>query len=194
MPNLDFYFDFSSPWAYLAATRIERLAADAGSTLAWKPIDLARVRALVERPDAPPPCAAQFAYMVSDIQRWARRYGVAVGMPVQASTNPVLRGCFFARDAGCETRYIHRVFRARWAESADLDDAAVIQAIAEDCGLDTAAFRDAVASEASAALLEANCQEAAGRGVFGVPTIFVDDEMFWGNDRLDFVAEALATT
>ena len=191
MPRVDFYFDFASPWAYLASTRIERLCAERGATFAWRPIDLARVRALVERPDAPPPCAAQFAYAVADIQRWARRYGVTVAMPAQASTNPALCGCFLARDMGCEARYIHRVFQARWAESEALDDDAVLQAIAADCAMEADTLRRAMAGEDTADRLEQTCRDAAERGVFGVPTIFVGDEMFWGNDRLDFVAEAL---
>lgn len=191
MPQVDFYFDFASPWAYLACTRMERLCADHGATLAWKPIDLARVRELVERPDGPSPCAAQFAYMVTDIQRWAQRYGVRVGMPVQASTTPALLGCFLARDMGDEARYIRRVFQSRWMDSEDLADDAVIQAIAADCAMDADTLRRAMAGDDTADRLESTCQEAASRGVFGVPTIFVDDDMYWGNDRLDFVAEAL---
>lgn len=192
MAHVDFYFDFASPWAFLASTRIERLCADHGATLAWKPIDLPRVRELVERPDAPSPCAAQFANMVADIQRWAQRYGVTVGMPVQAPTHPALCGCYLARDMNAEARYIHRVFQSRWADSEDLADDAVIQAIAADCGMEADTLRRAMAGEDTAERLESTSQEAADRGVFGVPTIFVDAEMFWGNDRLDFVTEALA--
>ncbi len=192
MATVDFYFDFASPWAYLASTRMEALCADHGATLVWHPIDLARVRALVERPDNPPACPAQFAHVIADVGRWAERYGVRVSMPVQASTNPALVGCALALDADKEAAYIHRVFQARWADGEDLAEAAVQQKIAADVGLETDAMLAALRGDGDGARLEATCQAAATRGVFGVPTTCIGEDLFWGNDRLDFAAEALA--
>ena len=192
MATVDFYFDFGSPWAYLASTRIEALSAEHGATLVWHPMDLARVKTLVERPDNPPPCSAQFANVVADVTRWSERYGVRVQMPVQAGTNPALVGCFIAREAGQEAAYIHRVFKARWADGEDLAEPGVQKQIAADVGLESDAMLAALRGDGDQTSLEAGCQEAAGRGVFGIPTTCIGDELFWGNDRLDFVAEALA--
>lgn len=191
MATVDFYFDFQSPWAYLASTRIERLCAEHATPLNWWPVELDRVKELVGRETVPyDPVTMQ--YVAVDVQRWAHRYGVPVSMPVRVPTTPVLRGCFLARDAGCAVPYIHRVFRAYWGDGEDLSDETVIRAIAADCGLEADVLFRAFAGEDTADRLDANNRAAADRGVFGVPMIFVDEAMFWGNDRLDFVAEALA--
>lgn len=193
MPTVDFYFDFQSPWAYLASTRIETLCAGHGASLRWHPVELERVRELCEhqvRAYSP----VQLRYLQRDIVRWAQWLEVPIAMPTIVSTTPVLRGCFFARDAGREAAYIHRVFRARWGVGEDLSDEDTLRAVAADCSLDADALVGACAGGGETAQrLEAANRDAAGRDVFGVPMTFVGDEPFWGNDRLDFVERALAT-
>lgn len=193
MATVDFYFDFQSPWAYLASTQMEALCAQHGATLHWRPVELESVRTQTDR-EAAPYSPGQLRYLGADITRWAQRYGVRWSMPVVVSTTPALRGCFLARDAGCEAAYIHRVFRARWADGADLSDETVLREVAADCGLPFDTLWPALDGDAGADRLDLANGEAAGRGVFGVPMTFVDEAMFWGNDRLDFVAEALAGT
>lgn len=189
--QLEFFFDFISPWAYLASTRVEPLAADCGTTVRWIPVELERVKTLTERETVPyTPVFMQ--YVTRDVMRWAERYGVRVSMPVVVPTTPLLHGFFFAEAAGTVPAYVHRVFQSRWGRGKDLSDETVLRSIATDCGLNVQAFISATTAEPNAVKLEANCRAAAERGVFGVPTCAVGDEIFWGNDRLDFVAEALA--
>ena len=196
MATVDFCFDFQSPWAYFASTQIEAICTQHGAALQWQPVELERLRALTQHTTVPYSDVVM-NYLMQDAARWAQRYGVPLASPITVSSTPALRGCFHARNMGCEAAYIHRVFRSRWADRQDLSDEATIRAIATDCGLDYDALRSSMADPDAAgsrhADLEGANEAAAARGVFGVPTTVIDTALFWGNDRLDFVAEALAT-
>jgi len=189
--TLDFYFDFISPWAYLASTQVERIAATHDTTVRWIPVKLERIRELTERETAPyTPTFMQ--YTTKDLLRWAQRYKVQVNLPIDVPTTSLLHGYFYAESQDRASAYIHRAFQSRWANSDDVSDEAVLRAIATDSGLDADAFLAATTDSANAERLEANSAAAAALGIFGVPTCAVGDEIFWGNDRLDFVEEALA--
>jgi 2-hydroxychromene-2-carboxylate isomerase len=132
--------------------------------------------------------------MPQDMARWVRRYGIPFAgnphFPMQTLT--ALRAALAAQDAGVFPKYHAALFHAAWGEPANLGDAAVLRDVIAKAGLDPEPLLAAAASEPLKARLKANTDEAVTRGAFGAPTFFVGDEMFFGNDRLDFVAEALA--
>ena len=193
MATLEFFYDFVSPYSYLASTRVEAEVARVGGKLRFRPFLLGGVfnatgnKAPIENP-------AKGRHLATDVGRWAKRLGVPFAWPSQFPLLTVLplRAAFAAEKAGVLVPYTHAVFRAYWAEGRDISNPAVLQEVATRAGLDGATlvaeapnFKDA---------LKAQTQEAVDRGSFGAPTFFVGEEMFIGNDRLDFAIEALADT
>ena len=190
MATLEFFYDFVSPYSYLASTRVEEVARRTGATLRWRPFLLGGVfKATGNR--SPIETVAKGRHMWTDLERWSRRLGVPLRRPqtFPVSSLLALRAALAADKKGALVPYTHAVFRAYWAEGRDVASPAVLTAIVNEAGLDGAALV-ALAPEHKAALA-ANTEEAVARGAFGAPTFFVGDEMFIGNDRLDFVEEAL---
>ncbi len=190
MAELEFFYDFVSPYSYLASSRVEALAARAHAAVRFRPFLLGGVfKATGNR--APIEVVAKGRHMWVDLERWARRLAVPFRRP---ETFPVasilaLRAAFAAERAGRLVPYTHAVFRAFWGEGRDIADPQVLAAVASSAGLDGPAVV-AAAPEFKAALA-ANTQEAVDRGTYGAPTFFVGGELFVGNDRMDFVEEAL---
>jgi len=191
MADLEFFYDFVSPYSYLASTRVEAEARKVGGSVRFRPFLLGGVfKATGNR--APLETPAKFAHMWTDLGRWARRLGVPLERP---STFPVLtilplRAAFAAEKAGALVPYTHALFRAYWAEGKDISNAKVLEEVAAKAGLDGPALVAEAPSYKEA--LVRQTQEAVDRGAFGAPTLFVGSEMFVGNDRLDFAVEALA--
>jgi 2-hydroxychromene-2-carboxylate isomerase len=191
MATLEFFYDFVSPYSYLASTRVEAEVARVGGTVRFRPFLLGGVfNATGNR--APIETAAKGTHMVTDLGRWARRLGVPFTWPAKFPVLTVLplRAAFAAEKAGQLVPFTHAVYRAYWAEGKDISDPAVVEAAARGAGLDGAAL--VAAAPAFKDALKAQTQEAIDRGSFGAPTFFVGQEMFIGNDRLDFALEALA--
>jgi 2-hydroxychromene-2-carboxylate isomerase len=129
-----------------------------------------------------------------ELRRWAERYGVTFRSnphPFLANTITLMRGAVAAQKEGNFALYHDLVLKAVWAEALDLGDAAVRARLLERTGFTPAAFAAAIEAQEVKDELRRNTEEAVARGVFGAPTIFVGDEMFWGNDRFDFVEETL---
>jgi len=190
MATLEFFYDFTSPYSYLASTRVEAVAARAGARVRWRPFLLGGVlKATGNR--APIEVPAKGKYMLRDLQRWADRLGVPYRFPDVFPIPSILAlRCALAAEAkGKLVPFSHAVFRAAWGEGRDIAQPEVLAAIAGAVGLDGAAIV-ASAPEFKQALV-AHTQEAVDRGAFGAPALFVGDELFVGNDRLDFVEEAL---
>lgn len=203
MRELEFYFDFSSPWTYMAFTRVEALCADTGARLVWKPFYVAAVFREVNHNVAKMrrnPVEAKRAYYWADMQRWAQRLGITIGRPpvYGGGSSPLnsaraLRGALIALDNGRIAEYAGAVFQAYWEALRDVSEMKVLCDIAAGSGLDPAEFRARVNSDDYRNRLKANTDELMARGGFGTPTFFVNREtMFFGNDRLDFVREALS--
>jgi 2-hydroxychromene-2-carboxylate isomerase len=197
MARLEFFFDCSSPWTYLAFHRIEVLAAENGAALEWRPFLVGGVfntvnRSVYEQREHPVPAKAR--YYLKDLQDWARYYRLRIGSPPVFPVNSVkaMRGCFVALEEQCLPAYARAVFEAYWGELEDISQDAVLGRIAQRVGLDSAAFFAKINAAAYKDKLRANTDELIARGGFGSPTMFIDgDDMYFGNDRLLLVGEAL---
>jgi 2-hydroxychromene-2-carboxylate isomerase len=188
--TLEFFYDFVSPYSYLASTRVEEVARRAGAQVRFRPFLLGGVfKATQNR--APLETPAKFAHMKVDLQRWARRLGVPLAFPATFPFGSILalRAALAAERDGKLVPFTHAVYRAAWAEGKDIAVPEALAAVLEAAGLDGQRLV-AAAPDHKAALI-AQTDEAVQRGAFGAPTFFAGPEMFVGNDRLDFVEEAL---
>lgn len=191
MATLEFFYDFVSPYSYLASTRVEAEAARVGGTVRFRPFLLGGVFVATGN-RAPIDTPAKGRHLATDLGRWAARLGIPFTWPAKFPVSTVLamRTAFAAEKAGKLVPFTHAMYRAYWAEGRDLSDPAVIAEVAGKVGLDGAALLADAPNHKEA--LKAQTQEAIDRGSFGAPTFFVGQEMFVGNDRLDFAVEALA--
>jgi len=189
MPTLEFFYDFVSPYSYLASTRIEDLAARTGADLRWRPFLLGGVfKATGNR--APIETVAKGRAMWIDLERWSSRMEVPLRRPTTFPFSPILAlRAALAAPPEALPALSHAVFRAAWADGRDIAAPAVLGAILGEAGLDGAALVAAAPGQKEA--LAAQTQEAVDRGAYGAPSLFVGSELFTGNDRLDFVEEAL---
>lgn len=190
--TLEFCFDFISPYTYLAWTQIEDLARRTGAKLVYRPVFLGGI--FKETGNHPPLDIAKKAqYLPKDVQDWATHYGVPVSYPSSFPFNSVraMRGALVAEREGRLAEYAREGFRACWAEGKDLGDPEVLGGVAEAAGLDREKFLAAIEEPEIKEALKARTAEAVERGAFGLPTFFIDGEMFWGNDRLVLVEARL---
>jgi 2-hydroxychromene-2-carboxylate isomerase len=193
--QIEFFFDFGSPTSYLAYTQLPKIAAAAGAELIWRPMLLGGVFKATGNA-SPVTVPAKGRWMNQDIARWARRYGVtfAFNPHFPINTLTLMRGAvgLQMRRPADFARYVDAVYRAMWEAPCNLADPAVLAETLQRAGFDAAAFTALVNDAEVKAKLVANTEEAVARGVFGAPTMFVGEQMFFGQDRLDFVREALA--
>jgi 2-hydroxychromene-2-carboxylate isomerase len=190
----EFYFDFGSPSAYLAYTQLPKIAAACGAQIIWRPMLLGGVFKATGN-QSPVLIEAKGKWMWGDLDRWARRYGVPLARNPHfiINTLTLMRGAagYQMHEPARFLPYVEAMFRAMWVEPCNLGDLAVVAATLQRSGFDAAAFAAMVADPAVKAKLIANTEDAVARGVFGAPTVFVGGEMFFGQDRLEFVREAL---
>jgi 2-hydroxychromene-2-carboxylate isomerase len=197
MATLEFFFDCSSPWTYLAFHKVEEVARNARAELVWRPFLVGGVfnsvnPSVYEARKAPVPAKAR--YYGKDLADWARLYGLAIGQPPVFPVNSVkaMRGAFVALDHGVLPAYARAVFEAYWGDLADISQDSVLEPIAARAGLDRSEFTAKIAHPAYKEKLRASTEELIARGGFGSPTMFVDrDDMYFGNDRLALVRDAL---
>ncbi len=192
--TVEFYFDFGSPYSYLAYKALPGIAAAQGAEILWRPMLLGGVFKATGN-HSPVDIPAKSQWLHQDLQRWAKRYGAVFRnnphFPV--NTLVLMRGATGLQMRGTDFgKYVEAMFRAMWEEARNLGDPAEIAAVLRQAGFDAEAFLALVNDAEVKEKLKKNTEEAVARGVFGAPTFFVGDEMFWGQDRLDFVAEALA--
>ena len=194
MKPFEFWFDFGSPASYLAWTQVPKIEADCAAHASYHPMLLGGVFQATGN-HSPATIPAKGAYTFTDFDRFARRYGV----PLNRNPHFPINTLMLMRGAtGVQLRqparfmpYCGAVFRAIWVESRNLNDPATAGAVLQAAGFDAQALL-AMTQEAEVKdRLKAVTQQAIDRGVFGAPTFFVGDQMFWGQDRLDFVREAL---
>ena len=194
MPKaVEFFYDYASPFSYLADCQLPGIAARCGAEIIYRPAILG-VLIVESGNQAPPSVPAKLAYMNADMRRWATRLNVPFvanpAFPVRSIM--LMRAALIAQDSGVFAPFHQAMWRAMWQEAANLADPAVVADVLTRAGLDAEAILRGTQDERIKARLKANCDEALARGAFGLPTFFVGDEMFFGNDRLDFVEAALA--
>lgn len=199
MARIEFFFDCSSPWTYLAFTRIQPLAARYGAAVEWRPILVGGVFNAVNRQayalrEYLFSDERRLRYFMKDLQDWADLAGLRIGWPDfhPANAVKVMRGCLVAGDQGLLLPFAQGVFEAYWGRQEDISDDGVLAAIAGKVGLEASAYFAAIAEQACKDRLRANTDELIDRGGFGSPTIFIDgDDMYFGNDRLEVIANRL---
>jgi len=198
MAAVEFFFDCSSPWTYLAFYNVQPLAAELGAGIVWRPILVGGVfNAVNDRiyRDRAEPVPAKDAYLAKDLRDWARFSGLDIRWkPSIFPINSVraMRGCIVAGQQDRLVQHARLVFEAYWRDDQDIASDAVLSQIAAECGLDPAAYLDAIGSDAVKQQLRDNTDELVRRGGFGSPTMFIGGaDMYFGNDRLPLVREAL---
>ena len=193
--TVDFYFDFGSPAAYLAYTQLPKLAADTGATVAWKPMLLGGVFQATGN-HSPVTIPAKGKYVFKDFARFAQRYGVPLNPNPHFPINTIT---LMRAAVGLQMRndprfgeFLQAMFKSIWVDRKNMNDPATVGAVWQEAGFDAAAMLAMCSEQPVKDQLKADTQAAVERGIFGAPTLFVGDKMFWGQDRLDFVREALA--
>jgi len=196
---IDYYLSPSSPWTYLGHARFVALAKRHGAKINVKPVDLGGSIFPVtgglpvhERPKA------RQNYRLVELERWSRYLGIPLNVqpryfPVAgALAARMIVAAGLAQSADRALDLAGRVLAAVWAEERDIADAQTLAAIAAAAGLDAAQVAARASSEEAASCYRANTGEALARGVFGAPSYIYRDELFWGQDRLEFLDRALA--
>jgi 2-hydroxychromene-2-carboxylate isomerase len=190
--ELEFFFDYGSPFSYLADTQLKGLAERTSARVLYRPMLLGGVFKETGN-SSPIAIEAKRKYMMADLERWAKHYGVP---PLHNAHFPIntirlMRGAVAAERLGIFPAYHRAIYDAFWRDGLNLGDAAVVRGVLERAGLD--AERIVAVSEEHAVkdALRVSTETAVARGAFGAPTFFVGDRMFWGNDRLMFVEQAL---
>jgi 2-hydroxychromene-2-carboxylate isomerase len=187
--NLEFFYDYVSVYSYLADSQLGKLD---GADIVYRPMLLGAVmQATGNRP--PATIEAKRRYLHADIAGWARRYQLPLTMNPLFPQNTLnaLRLALLAEREGAFAAIHRRLFDAMWVEQRNLADDTVLATLAADAGLDPGTAMQGIAEQAIKDRLKANTDEAVARGAFGAPTFFVDGRMFFGNDRFDFIREAL---
>lgn len=198
MATLEFFFDCSSPWTYLAFSRVEALAARAGVEIDWRPILVGGVfnavnESVYEARANPHPVKGR--YYVKDLQDWARYCGIEIGRPPVFPVRSVdaMRAAIVAQDEGRLPTFAWATFRSYWGELKDISQPDVLADVCAASGLNWDAVSRRIKDDDVKGRLRANTEELIARGGFGSPTMFVNKtDMYFGNDRLPLVEAALA--
>jgi 2-hydroxychromene-2-carboxylate isomerase len=195
---IEFFFDCSSPWTYLAFHNIQPLVASMKVPIHWRPILVGGVFNSVNPSvyaSRENPVPAKRDYMLKDLQDWARSSGLKIVMPPKVfpvNSVKAMRGCLWLEPQGQLVPFATAVFEAYWGRDEDISQDAVLAGICQQCGIDVEAFKAGITEPAVKEQLKANTDELIRRGGFGSPTIFVNgSDMYFGNDRLSLVVEAL---
>lgn len=196
MPKMaTFYYDLSSPYSYLTATQLESLSEKTGATIQWRPVVLGAIFKSTGNV-MPASVQAKAQYMFSDLERWRKYYDVPFRFnpyfPVNAMT--LHRAIVAVQKQHGEASGIllsKIAFDAVWARSLNITEPDVITSLIDEAGFDGEAILATTSTDEIKMALRQNTQTAIDAGVFGAPSIVVDGELFWGNDRLHFVEEAL---
>jgi 2-hydroxychromene-2-carboxylate isomerase len=200
---IEFFFDCSSPWTYLAFHNIQPLAKEFAQEIVWRPILVGGIFNTINPSvyaQREHPVEAKLAYQKKDMADWARSAGLAIKMrPTVFPVNSVkaMRGCIFlGQDSLTQmVPFARAVFEIYWGEDQDISQDAVLAEICRRTNVDAETFFAGIGQQAIKDQLKANTDEVMARGGFGSPTIFLDrTDMYFGNDRLPLLREALART
>lgn len=189
---VEFLFDFGSPTSYLAYKQLPKIVARHGARIVWTPILLGAVFKATGN-SSPVMVPLKARYMNADLARFAKRYGVVLNFNTHFPVNtlPLMRGAIAYQTTNQFDIYVNAMFDAMWAHPRNLNDQAEIARVLNDIGIEPDDFLARIDRPDVKEKLKANTEGAVARGVFGAPTFFVDGDMFFGQDRLDFVEEKL---
>jgi 2-hydroxychromene-2-carboxylate isomerase len=197
MPAIDYFFTLSSPFAYLGHRAFLDLAARHGAEVRYRPVALPTVFEHTGGVPLPQRPKARQDYRFVELRRWRDRRGVPLNLrPKHFPTNPTLadRAAIALAEAGADPAgYMEAVFRALWAEERDIADRAVLAELLQAAGQDAGAVLEAAESDSMAAIHKANTDAAIAGCVIGAPTYVLEGEPFWGQDRIELLAEALTS-
>ena len=193
--TVEYYFDFGSPAAYLASTQLNALASDTGATVVWRPMLLGGVFVATGN-HSPASVPAKGKYIFGDFARFAKRYGVPLKVnpffPINTITLMRIAVGLQLRKDPRFMDYCTAMYRAIWVDAQNMNDPATVATVLQAAGFDAPALLALAGEQAVKDKLKSETELAVARGIFGAPTFFVGEQMFWGQDRLDFVREALA--
>lgn len=196
--SIDYYLSLISPWAFLGSARLEDIAARHGATVAVKPVDFGTIFARSGGLPLPRRAPARQAYRMVELKRWTAFLGIALNLEPKHFPTDETRaaGCVIAagKAGGDPLRLAHAFLHAVWVEDLDIAERTAVERILTRTGHDAAAILadgERPETEAERAALS---QEALDRGVFGAPSYLLDGELFWGQDRVEFLDRALAAS
>ena len=195
--KLEFFFDCSSPWTYLAFKEIENLCSRLNLQLVWRPILVGGIFNTINPSvyeSRSNPVKPKTAYSQKDLNDWSSIRGIKVNWPDVFPVNSVkaMRGVFFALDKNEVSKYVESVFYSYWTNNLDISLDEVMTEIIEGLGWNSEEFISFINLDSTKSSLKLNTEELAQRGGFGSPTMFInEDNMFFGNDRLNLIDELL---
>ena len=189
--NVTFCFDFGSPYSYLAYNNLNSIR-EAGGEVTIMPVLLGGIfKATGNQP--PATVQKKGEYMFKDINRWSKKLGIPFKMnpyfPIL--TVPHMRGAVLAQRENILEKYMQVMFEAIWVKAMNLNDQEILTNIAEKSGIDPNQFAEEISSDEIKNKLKENTEFAISKGSFGVPTYYLDDEMFWGIDSVKFLLDDL---
>jgi len=191
--QIEFYFDFGSPYSYLAQTQLKKLAADAQATIVYMPINVLDLMKATGNTPTTIECKAKRKYAKSDLQRWVKKYGVG-WEPNQnfrhIDLNFLLRGAIAAIKLGVGAEFVSQVFTGLYAQVLDLGKVEILKDFLKKNELPADRILELMAQEEISEELKARNKAAEEAGLFGTPTFRIGEEIYFGNDRLPFVEAA----
>ena len=198
---IDFFFDVSSPWTYLAFRNIQPMAQELDVAINWRPVLVGGIfntvnqRMYASREDSASP---RNRYVLKDLQDCARQTGLKIVFPPKVfplNSVKAMRGCIWiARDVKSQSQYmafIEATFAAYFTRQEDISQDTVLASICRQTGIDANAFLAGIAQPDIKEALKASTDEAIQRGAFGVPSFYVGNDMYFGNDRLELLRLAV---
>ena len=194
---IEFFFDCSSPWTFLAFHNIQPLAAELKEAIQWRPVLVGGIFNAVNPSvyaQREKPVPAKAAYMLKDMQDWAREADLKIIMPPKVfpvNSVKAMRGCLWLEPQGKLLTFANAVFEAYWSREEDISQDAVLLKVCQSIDVDGAEFLAGIAQPAIKEQLKTNTEEVIQRGGFGSPTMFLGDDLYFGNDRLALLKAAV---
>lgn len=196
MRQIDYYFWINSDWAYLGADRLEEIAGRHGVRIAYRPVDLLDVYARTGGIPLPQRSAARQAYREEELRRWIKRLSIPLNLTPRhmcPDGDMASRFTIAADQLGHAVAPLYKaILHAQWCAEQDISDPDVVLRVARDLGMPAQNIMQRALTPEVEAAYRGNTNEAVALGVFGSPTYVLDGELFWGQDRLDFLDQALS--
>ena len=194
--QVEFFFDCSSPWTYLAFIEILKLSSRQNLNIIWKPILVGGVFNLVNQDVyefRKKPNPKKLTYSNNDLRLWSKLRGININFPKVFPVNSVkaMRGCLFAQKENELVKYALNIFQAYWGKGVDISQEDLLLEIVKTSNLNPEEFKKFIDSQEAKNLLKENTEDLIQRGGFGSPTFFYKEKMFFGNDRLHLLEEAI---